>query len=83
MTCRLNVLYKCMKLCRNLSYSFQVIERTRFYDRQTDRQMQGGNITAFNLHNYEMLNKMSNSRYDYNVLDNHYHKTCLWYLGVS
>ena len=47
---------------------FQVIERTRFCDRQTDRQTQwekqyvshpsrgGGDIiTAFNLHNYEMF----------------------------
>ena len=28
------------------------------------------NITAFNLHKYEMLNKMTNSTYGYNVLDN-------------
>ena len=53
---------QCMKSLRNISYSFQVIKRTRFCDRQTDRQtdrrkwknnmspiLQGGDmITAFN-----------------------------------
>ena len=45
---------------------------------------QGGDIiTAFNLHKYEMLNKMTNSTYRYNVLDTHCHITSLWYIGVS
>ena len=39
MTHRLNVLYKCMKFRRNISNGYQVIERTQFCDRQTDRQM--------------------------------------------
>ena len=58
---------------------------------RTDRQTQGTNnispnlpggdiITAFNLHNYEMLYKMTNSTYGYNVLNKHYHITSLWYL---
>ena len=63
-----------MKFCRVISYSFQVIEQTRFCDRQTDRQTQReNNITAFHLHNNEMFNKMTNSTYGYNVLDKHYH----------
>ena len=37
MTRRLNVLYKCMKFLWNTSNGFQVIERTRFCDGQTDR----------------------------------------------
>ena len=45
MTRRLNVLYKCMKFCCNISNGYQVIERTRFCDeqkgRQTDRQTDG------------------------------------------
>ena len=81
MTRRLNALYKCMKFCRILSYSIQVIERTRFV---TDRQTQGeSNVNTCSLHNYVILNKMTKSTYGYNVLNNHYHITSLWYLGVS
>ena len=36
MTRRLNILYKCMKFCRNISNGYQVIEHTRFGDKQTD-----------------------------------------------
>ena len=36
MTRCLNVLYKCMKFCRNICNGYQVIERTRFCDGQTD-----------------------------------------------
>ena len=39
MTSRLNVSYKCIKFCRNITYGFQVIELTRFCDGQTDRHM--------------------------------------------
>ena len=51
-------------------------------DRWTDRQTQGEKqyvsqssrggdmITKFNLHNYEMLNKITNSTFGYNALDN-------------
>ena len=35
-TCRLNVLYKCMKSRWNISNGFQVIELTRLCDGQTD-----------------------------------------------
>ena len=35
---RLNVLYKCMKFRRNICNGYQVIERTRFCDGQTDTQ---------------------------------------------
>ena len=36
-----------------------------------DRQMQGEKqYYCINLHNYEMVNKMTNSTYGYNVLDN-------------
>ena len=65
-TRRLNVFYKCMKLRQNISYSFQVIELTQFCDRQTQGK---NNMTAFNLHIHEILNKMTNSTYGYNVLD--------------
>ena len=36
MTCRLNVLNKCMKFRRKTSNGNQVIEQTGFCDRQTD-----------------------------------------------
>ena len=41
MTRRLNVLYKCMKFRLNICNGYQVIERTRFCDGQTDPQTQG------------------------------------------
>ena len=39
-TRRLNVLYKWLKFLWNISNGYQVIERTRFCDRQTDGQRQ-------------------------------------------
>ena len=41
MTHCLNVLYKCMKFCRNIFESYQVIEGTRFCDGQTHEQRHG------------------------------------------
>ena len=38
MTRRLNVLYKCMKFHGNICNGYQVIERTRYCDGQTDPQ---------------------------------------------
>ena len=80
-----------MKFRRNISYSLQAIELRGFCDGQADRSKEENNmshnlpgvggdiITALNLHNYEMLNKMTNSTYGNNVLDKHNHITSLWY----
>ena len=77
MTRRLNVLYKCIKFRRNLSYSFQVIERKQFCDTQTDRRK--GKTILLHL---TYITMRYNSTYGYNVLDKHYHITSLWYLRV-
>ena len=42
----LNVLYKCLKFHLNIPDGYQVIEPTRFCDRQTIKQTQGENINA-------------------------------------
>ena len=44
MTRCLDVPYKCLKFWLNISYGYQVIERTHFCDGQTHEQMQGGKI---------------------------------------
>ena len=43
MTCRLNVLYKCMNFHQNTGY--QVIDGTRFCDRRTDRREEKNNMS--------------------------------------
>ena len=42
----MNVPYKCMKFCCNISDGNQVIGQTHFCDGHTHKQMQGGNIHA-------------------------------------
>ena len=49
MTNCLNVLYKCMKFRWNIFDGYQVIEQSRFCDRQTHQQRQGGKIYMLEL----------------------------------
>ena len=39
------MLYECMKFCRNISYCFQVIEQTQFFDGQTDGRKGKNNMS--------------------------------------
>ena len=80
MTRGLNVLYQCMKFRLNICNGYQVIERTRFCDGQTDRQTDIPTFIFFlsilHVKKYPITQKVPNNTLDFYGLNRIFNVCC-------